>query len=104
MGELGKAFGPDATEEFIAASIQVYRNGTIVWVVDERDLVYIQTQKGPKPTGYNHSRAWRGAMTRYSPYTNPGDVEFWSQAECDRIEEIVANRKLLSEPPLLIED
>lgn len=104
MTELGKAFGPEAAKEFIAESVQVYRKNSIGWVVDERDLVYIWTQKGPKPTGYNHSRAWRGAMSRYSPYTNPGDVEFWSQVECDRVEELVANRKPLPEPPLPTED
>lgn len=104
MPELGMTLGPEAAEKFANESVQLYRKGRIVWVVDERDRVYVTVQGRKTAIGYNHSRAWRGMMTRYSPYFNPGDVEFWSQADCDLMEEVVANRKPLPEPALPIED
>lgn len=30
--------------------------------VNETDLVIVQTKQGPKPTGYNHYRAWHACL------------------------------------------
>lgn len=95
MSHLGKVFGPGADQEFVDESIQVYRqgfHGGLVWVVDERDRVYVKVDGKERAIGYNHSRAWRGATNRYSPYVNDCDVEFWTQEDCDRVEQLLKKK------------
>lgn len=92
------SLGPEAVEDFKAHAIQIYARGRLWWVVDDRDLVYVNTQKGKKPTGYNHSRAWRCAMTPYSPYTNPEDVDVLTEAEVQRIMEIIDGPTTVKRP------